>query len=219
MDHEQRDSNQKKRKNYFDCSQSHQKYYKKLIIESELTDLKRFCKRIGLHIDEIKMSPHVKNRDKTKISISPRKISKDFTIYKWMEAKDVANISRQKYLALKETLSFLNFGQIPGRDAVFKYQHQLNGFFKLKTNDFGFFVNPAEKIRFVCEKFLFSNENHFDKGDNKFRIKLSADLTTLSRKNVKLLNFTFSLLNDEKNSMSVFGTYIFGKSFLLMFFN
>ena len=49
-----------------------------------------------------------------------------------------------------------------------------------------------------------------------FRIKLSADGTSITKSRVNVLVFTFTLLNDVKNAQSVFGQMILGKYFFIM---
>ncbi len=92
-------------------------------------------------------------------------------------------------------------------------QHKINNFFNLISNESGFFIEPLKKIKYVCEKFLSNNP---DFSETKFKIKISADGTNLSKKNVKLLNFTFCLLDDKANAMNVNGCYCLGIIFLVI---
>ena len=43
-----------------------------------------------------------------------------------------------------------------------------------------------------------------------FKIKLNIDSTSISKKNVTLLNVSFNLMDDIDNSSNVNGTYILG---------
>ena len=42
---------------------------------------------------------------------------------------------------------------MPGIKAVTKLQFKLNDFFEIQSNDDGFFVNPQNKIKYVCQNF------------------------------------------------------------------
>ena len=201
----------RRRKSYFECTRQHQNRYKNILL-SQSDELLTFAEIIGLKVDEIRLSPKNRNpyvHHRTKVIVN-QKISQDFKFFKWMEAKDLTNISREKYCELSKTLKSLNFGKIPGYQSVLKMQHHLNNFFDLKPTDQGYYVNPEQKITFVCKQFLAHNQEFYK---NEFRIKLAADSTTISKKNVKLLNFTISLI-DDPNAMSVNGTFILGKTFI-----
>ena len=130
-------------------------------------------------------------------------------------AKDITNLSCRKYSLLISTLNKLNTNQMPGLKSVTKLQIKLNNFFKIQSNDYGFFVEPLDKIKYVCKKFLIKNPEFFR---SKFRIKISADSTSISGTHINVLNFTFNLLDDVKTATSVFGSKILGyKSFFLSF--
>jgi hypothetical protein len=53
--------------------------------------------------------------------------------------------------------------------------------------------------------------------NNTFIIKLSADGTNITKSSLKLLNFTFTLINDEKNAKAAAGNYILGKKAFFLF--
>jgi hypothetical protein len=203
------------KKKFFDCEKSQRfeniNTIKRLIEES---DLKKFCNKIGLKVKELKLTPNDDDiRDlPTKIKILPINVSEEDKIYKWMVAKDMTNMSCRKYRLLRKILCGLYFETIPGLKKVVTKQYEINDIFKLEApNQNGFFYDPSKKISYVCEKYLSNDENFRESGERSFKIKLSADSMNLSKKNLTLLNFTFNLLNDKKNAMSVFGTYILGK--------
>ena len=103
---------------------------------------------------------------------------------------------------------------MPNYEAVNKLQLYLNYSFSIKSNNDGFYIDPVKKIKFVCEKFLNKNPN-FSK--TKFKIKLSADSTSITRTDIKLLNVTFNLLDDVENCSSVFGSIILGNYWFRLF--
>ena len=176
----------RKRKMHMDCTRT-QKWKNKEIINSKLSDIKQFCSGMGLQIDEIILSPidNESPTNETKITIVETPISKDFQIFECLKAKDKTNMSVKKYTLLKSTLKEVKSIRLPGIELVDKLKHELDNFFAIKSNNDGFYIDPVKKIKFVCEKFINKNPN-FSK--NKFKIKISADSTSISRTNIHLLN-------------------------------
>ena len=202
-------SNLRKRKYYMNCNTS-QKRRNKEFIASHLNDLANFCSSLGLKIEEIILSPILSdnnNTDNTKITIIENFKTKESQAFECLKAKDKINMSGKKYTLLKSTLRESKTIRMPVIEAVNKMQLNLNNFFEIKSNNDGFFIDPARKIKFVCEKFVMKNPNFIK---NKFKIKLSADSTSISRTNIHLLNVTFNLLDDVENCSSVFGSMILG---------
>ena len=174
--------------------------------------LSQFCASIGLKIDEIILSPYIESEiSEIKVTILPEKKNKDFRIFKCLMAKDVTNLSCRKYTLLKKTLKDINVNGIPNIRLITNLQYKINNFFPIQNNENGFFVEPVQKIKYVCEKFLLKNP-HFSK--SYFKLKLSADSTALSKKHLNLLNLTFNLLDDKDLAMNSVGCYILGKESL-----
>jgi len=202
----------RKRKNYFELKRSQKKKSKHLIIDEVLNGLNRYCNSMGLRVNEIKLGPDDTNELEEefvpKLDISKVNISKQYKSYVYMVIKDFTNLSRKKYKIMRRLLDSHNIEKIPGYKRVNKIQKDLNDFFTLNKNEFGFYVEPAQKIKFACSKFI---ERHKQFREKKIRIKLCADSVTISRKNVNLLNFAFTIIDDSKFSTSVFGCFILGK--------
>lgn len=203
----------RRRNNYFDLSKSQRNKNKILLKNEAMRGLKRLCKSMGLKINEIKFSAETMNDEEhdTKISVSENNFTDEYKAFIWMMAKDITNMSRKKYIILKKLFKKNDFDSIPGVKKVFEIQHKLNDLYTIEHNDFGYFLQPSEKIKFVCTKFLRRSEKFKETNSRTFRIKLSADTVILSKKNRRLLNFTFNLLDDENTAMSVNGTFILGK--------
>ena len=201
--------NFRRRKNYTSCAQSQKTRFKNLI-RLHLDHLTQFCNSIGLKINEIILSDNNYNNnqmERVKKTVVENEMPKEFIIFKCFTAKDLTNLSSRKYSLMKSTLKEIITLRMPGIKAVTKLQFKLNNFFEIQSNDNGFFVDPQNKIKYVCQKFLKRNP---DFSGTKFRIKLSADSTSISRTHINVLNFTFNLLDDEVNSTSVFGEMILG---------
>jgi len=193
----------REKKNFFRVKTAQQKRNKNLI--SKKTEIiQKFCNRIGLKIDEIILSK--KNHDsdtKRKIKITVKKNNSSFQALK---AKDQTNLSHRKYNIMRSNMEKI----LPPLKEVNKLQKKVNAIFATNSNNYGIYLDPISKIEFVCKNFL---EKNLDFKDTSFQIKLACDSTNLTKSNIKILNFTFSLLN-ETEAMSVFGTYILGKSSL-----
>ena len=220
-------------KNYFECESTskirNQNRIRHLLQESSL---RIFCEKIGLKILEIKFSPNDENevnddnndlRNKsTKLTFIPFNINEEAYVYQWMIGKDLTDMSNRKYRLFRKLLKSIYFGRVPGVKKVIEQQKKLHNYFDLHKNDngFGFYFDPPQKIKFVCEKFLERNawnEEIIQNIGTTFNVKLSADSVTISKKNIKILNFTFSLLNDKRNCMGIFHTYILGIKFIWIF--
>ena len=205
----------RKRKNFLTLSKSQKNKNKRLIRNEALGSIARLCRSMGLKINEIKLSPETAEDedDDLKISVSESQYTKSYKAYIWMITKDMTNISRKKYKLMRKLLKLNDFDRLPSVKSVFKLQHKLNDFFTLDFNNFGYFVSPLEKIKFVCTKFLQSQTHDAIKAKTlrSFKIKLSADTVILSKKSRRLLNFTFNLLDNAKTAMGVYGTHVLGK--------
>ena len=100
---------------------------------------------------------------------------------------------------MRKTLSKISPNKLSGLKRIYSLKVQLDNHF----------IDPVQKIKFVCKKFL-SRKPNFP--SNVFKIKLSCDGITISKTKVQLLNFSFNLLDDQKNALNVEHTYILGKN-------
>jgi len=203
METEEQPVRNRKRKNFFHVGPT-QQHRNKFQIIRRTKDIQIFCDKIGLKIDEIILSrkhPDV-NFDPDLIKITIREQN---PIYQALKSKDQTNLSYKKYKILRKNLNKI----IPSIEKVNRLQKKVNMVFEPKSNDYGVYLEPLTKIKFVCASFLKKNPDYEERS---FKIKLACDGTNITKSNVKLLNFTFSLLNDA-DAMSVFGTYILGKIF------
>ena len=86
-------------KNYFDYESDRRQILwnkiKDLVYQS---DLKLFCQKTGLRIDEIKFTPNDTDFSliPPKITIEPFNLSKEMVAFKWMTVRDLINISCKK---------------------------------------------------------------------------------------------------------------------------
>ncbi len=194
----------RKRKNYFLCSDSQQVLQKKLIA-SKAEQIANFCVSIGLQLDEIILSPEKEDRTPLKITVLQVEPSRKRKIAQCLIAKDTAQLSEKQYLFLRKSL--LGFQEMPGLNTIRKLQYKLNEFFEIEKNNLGYYCIPEPKIKYVCESFLLSNPEF---SNSSFKVKLSADSTSISSSKITLLNISFNLIDDVDNAMSINGTFLLG---------
>ena len=197
----------KSKKNFFECSRRNQ-YKQKALILKKAEELSEFCETFGLKISEITLAP--KNEDpftskSTKLSIKTHDMPPERLTFDYMKAKDITNMSNHHYRLQRSEL--LDVQKMPGIKKILKLQYELNDFFEINNNNFGFYCSPEQKIKFVCEKFLIKKPSY---SSSFFRIKLSIDSTSISKKHATLLNVSFNLMDDHESCSSVNGTFVLG---------
>lgn len=175
------------------------------LLIKQAEQLSDFSKSLGLKIDEIVLSPENKNSKKPLITVSSVDFSKVKRIYQFLIAKDVGNLSNKQYIFQKKAL--VDIQRMPGLKKITKLQYELNQFFEIKSNSFGYYCLPEQKIKFVCESFLLRNPGF---SNFNFKIKINADSTTITSSHIQLLNLSFNLIDDIEKASSVEGTYMLG---------
>jgi len=206
----------RRKKKHFECSRSQQKRNRELM-RQHAHALSIFCKRIGLKIDQITMSPidEINDLPRFKISVLPY-ISKKYKTFKCLKAKDLTNMSVRNYTLFRSTVKDIFPVDIPGIKLVTKMQYKINSIIRVNSNNHGFFFSPDQKLRYVIEKYMNQN-NEFFENENVIKIKLSMDSVTISKKNILILNFTFNLIDKTStSSMGVFGTFLLGKIYFYL---
>jgi hypothetical protein len=124
---------------------------------------------------------------------------------KALKAKDLSNLSDRGYnLFLKSFEGEIN---MPSISELFQYKKELNKLFPVESNLLGVYNKPKEKIQFVCSKFIEKN-GFFE--NNQIILKLSGDSLNITRTGIHLLNFTFAIIDERENPMSVDGNYLLG---------
>jgi len=175
--------------------------------------LNSYCKRIGLSVTQITCSEFNPNLAPLPIKVNVVRGLDDSNktaeqkVFQALKIKDELNIGRRDYIKLRNTLGK---DVLPSYYSVSIMEKSLDSFFNIDKNSKGYFVNPAEKIKFVCEKFLKKKKDK-KVDNNTFLIKLSGDGTKITKSSVDLLNFTFTIINDEKKATTSKGNYSLGK--------
>lgn len=149
-------------------------------------------KKIENHKLEIKI-----NEPEAKIQAKEKTDEKLVSV----QAKDSCYISDRNWTNLRQ---------------IFKIKTSLYGIKKLKKQleifelievENGFYINPEQKVTFVVSKIIV--DLHI-KPEDAIVLKLSGDSTNLTKPALKVLNFTFTCLNQGQMAKTSAGNFILG---------
>jgi len=177
--------------------------------------IQTLTRRLGLNVSTLILDPINENNASCsikdiKILINEQScIDKNERVFDSLKALDRGNLSYESYKTVRSNLNYIpNKYRMPGINKVVEMKKKVDRVFEIKQSTTGFYVNTLQKIRAVCLKYL---DNHRAVKNDTFTIKLSCDGTIISKANVHLLNFTFTLINDEQKCKTASGNYILGK--------
>ena len=156
-------------------------------------------------------------------------------IHNLQTMKDKSGTSRRKYDIQRKYLKRCNIN-IPANRKLAQYRkHLMDKFFILEQtkNGNGYKIeNCFEKIEFYLNRFFKKKLREIESNpeasltiqqtipNDTFHLKLAGDGASLNNSQVNVLNFTFVIINDIENAMSVNGNYLLGKrEFLLKSLN
>jgi hypothetical protein len=202
-----------KRKSYFDVSERQKNRLKSQIKESILESTV-FLRAMGLCIGSIELNPIEMDECDFKLKIkSPEDISTEKcepSEYNLLYFKDKHSVSDKCYNDFK-TRCFL---QIPSIFAIKKTRGQIDAMFDLHDNEMGVFMKMEDKLKYRLETFFARKYGAEGTESSKFRdyiihVKLGADGTNIGR-NLKLLNFTFTIINEGAKAKTATGNYTLG---------
>ena len=170
---------------------------------------------MGLCLSSVLISPIEEARGTTEFNLKireRREIARGPTLNNLLFVKDKNGISDKAYQDLKLKC----FLPIPSLFALKKSRSYIDSKFELHSNKMGVFLSIKEKIKFRLG--IFFNEKYgFDDQlddeelfkDQIVHIKFCADGTNIGR-NLKLLNFTFTIINEGIKSKQASGNYTIG---------
>jgi hypothetical protein len=140
-----------------------------------------------------------------------KKIDKNRLAFKTQKARDLCNISQRKYFLFRQIMEF-DTDVIAPDHSCNRIKKILDSMFPTVKNNYGFYLkDPIKKIKMGIECYIKKIQNDVvNENIDKIGIKFQADGTELTSKNMKHLNYTFSIVNDEKNAMSANGNFILG---------
>ena len=116
------------------------------------------------------------------------------------EARDRSNMSEKNYIRFRNACPKIKNFKMPSLFRLNEFKFKLNNFFSIKNNEFGFFVEPEEKIKWLLEKFYYKSNKKIK--DKVFRLHLSGDGMAASKTRVNLINLTLRILNDGNQKTS-----------------
>lgn len=148
-----------------------------------------------------------------KIEIPTTEINEDLKMFEILKTADRVNLSFGRYITLRKNLQYMPEKYRPNgvnKLKVMKKRVDDNIPFEIKRSSFGFYCSPLDKIKLVCEEYIKKGNTVID---NTFIIKICCDGTVITKANVHLLNFTFTVINDEKKCKTASGHYILGLYF------
>jgi hypothetical protein len=198
---------------FFAVSTRHQSRHKAKIEQLAQTHLSPYCTNIGLNLKNIEceLIDHISdssNSIKVNItsSLTDSAKSTEQKIFDALKLKDELNLGRRDYIKLR---NMLGKDKLPSHYSVLIMEKQLDMFFTVRNNSHGYYIgDPLSKIKFVCEKFL---KEHNQVENNTFLIKLAGDGTRITKNLVDLLNYTFTVINDENLAKTSKGNYDLGE--------
>jgi hypothetical protein len=206
------DNKKRQRKCYFDLSEI-QKARNRRELRVHYRNLAACAESMGLSIDNINF---IKNEGKPRDYVNcltpkvfqEKKFSQKVDMaFKTLKAKDLCNMSYKKFTLFKNSLGLERI--IPANNTCDKVKEKLNKFFEIEESFDGIYLkDPIKKIQLVCENYYKLNNRKIQNG--KIMLKIACDGTNLTTKNMKQLNITFTLINDQKNAMSAKGNFILG---------
>lgn len=154
-------------------------------------------------------------------------------IHNLQTMKDKSGTSRRKYDIQRKYLKRCNIN-IPANRKLAQYRkHLMDKFFILEQtkNGNGYKIeNCFEKIEFYLKRYFKKKLKEIESNpkalltiqqiipNDTFYLKLAGDGASLNNSQVNVLNFTFVIINDIENAMSVNGNYLLGKRLLLLKF-
>ena len=174
--------------------------------------MNNFNEKNSIYIEDIRyISKKIRyNQKPARITILKTRLSKSEKAFQCLIAKDLTNMSDKKYLSLRTIFKKINPIPLWSLVWVNELKFSLDKIFEINRNEKGYFFNPVQKLKFVIGKFLLQKKDFKDK---LVRIKLSADVTKISKTRIQILNFAFELLDDKDgisnvNRIFVLGTFL-----------
>jgi hypothetical protein len=201
------------RKNYY-LTSPRQKARLKEQIKGSILESTVFLRNMGLCIANIELNPvELEDPDvqKLKINYPHTKSENENDVERLLFYKDKHAISDRAYNDLK-TKCLL---KIPSLFKIKRFRDAVDGTFEVHNNEMGVFMSVEQKLRFRLEQFFKRKyKGDINEADVKFKdpiihVKLGADGTNIGR-NLKLLNFTFTLINEGQKSKGASGNYTLG---------
>lgn len=186
------------RKSYFDVDKKQARCIEK-DLKTIFDKCDNVCSDIGLSLHKVVLCG-LKNQPNFEVDIK-EKIENNLSIDHFLYNKDRFLISDQLYVNIRKSIN----PEIPSIYQIKKQRHQLNNQLGIQSIEDGFYLNPVLEI----EKKIINLVIDGTITEEVVKIKLSADGTNIAR-NVKYINFGFSIINEGKKAAGINGQYTLG---------
>ncbi len=177
-------------------------YQKK--IKNILQNINLELGKINLQFEEITIKKPDNNNESRAFKIKYSGSRENSTIDKCLFYKDKLSLADHKYFKLRKGMGFKK-SMVPLRQ-IKNRKLEIKAAIEIKELSSGYYIDPIRYMKMYIQKFLKKN---IDFSEIKIRIKLSCDGTRLSR-NVTVVNFVFSIINEKLKAASVIGCYRIG---------
>ncbi|CAF0834792.1 unnamed protein product [Brachionus calyciflorus] len=202
-----------KRKNFYTVGRRQRGRIQQQIkqIFSETTD---YLRSLGLCLSNVELNPIELDEADFKLKIRPPTSDcpdkLEPNVNNLLYYKDKHAISDHAYSDMKKRC----YLPIPSITKLKERRAEINSMFEIHDNDMGVYLSLKDKLEFRARIYL---ENKYPDGnydskkftDDTLYIKLSADGTNIGR-NLKLLNFTFTIINEGSKAKTANGNYTIG---------
>ncbi|RNA32675.1 hypothetical protein BpHYR1_027990 [Brachionus plicatilis] len=197
-----------KRKNYYQVCQR-QKVRLQHTIKEIFAESNHFLRSIGLCISTVELNPIELDECDFQLKIrAPTNEAADKlepNVNNLLYYKDKHSISDVAYDDLKKMCHL----DIPSIFKLKQRRGEINSMFEIFENEMGVYVSLKEKIIIRLQNYYDCNQGEFGGEEKTLHIKLGADGTNIGR-NLKLLNFTFTIINEGAKAKTANGNYTIG---------
>ena len=207
-----------KRKTFFELGIRSQRLTKQNI-KAKLVDFSKYLGELGLEVTNmspISIGPKdpVLEGDTDKDAGIPFRINKNYikpidsSIMDTLLVTDSAHMSQRAYHTFRTQLDLKD--HLPPLNHLVNMKKCFEDTFELRVNQNGCYLKyPLRKVEFVLRK-LMENLSRLTLRDNTLIIKLSGDGKMITKTNLEINNFVFTLINDESVCKTSVGNYILG---------
>lgn len=197
-----------KRKSYYEVCQR-QKIRLQHTIKEIFSETNHFLRSLGLCISGIELNPIELDECDFQLKIRPPtseaadKLGPN--VNNLLFYKDKHSISDVAYDDLKKMCHL----DIPSIFKLKQRRSEINSMFQIYENEMGVYVSLKDKLLLRLQNYYDNNQDEFLGEERTLHIKLGADGTNIGR-NLKLLNFTFTIINEGAKAKTANGNYTIG---------
>lgn len=191
----------RKRKNFFETQKKQKKRVTEDIIES-MSQTDKFCKSVGLKIQNTILVPlkDCNENEKIVLSIESKEKVNDY-VNKSVYIKDQKNVSNDTWQSF---ITFLGT-ELPPLNQIISKKVHLNSLIAIHENSKGVYVDVKGKL----ENILKNLEGDIHPKKDKIHVKFAGDTTNVS-KTSKFLNITACILDEGTKALTSKGNYVIG---------